>query len=207
MRTAQCKDFQDFQGERYYLHKGERYYKKGDRFLHHDVWKHYHGEIPKGMEIHHVDGDVKNNSIENLVCLTREEHNAIHHDEVVARMSSEKQIKHLAAIREDAKAWHASEEGRRWHSEHGKKISGLRVERRFVCEQCGKEFASKQARARFCSNTCKSKWRRDSGLDNEVRVCAECGAEFTVNKYSRARFCGYSCSTRCARREKHWSSR
>ena len=47
------------------------------------VWKKNHGKIPKdesgrSIEIHHKDGDPKNNSIENLQCLPIEEHYKIH---------------------------------------------------------------------------------------------------------------------------------
>ena len=36
------------------------------------------GEIPKGYEIHHIDGNRKNNSIDNLQLVTIEEHLEIH---------------------------------------------------------------------------------------------------------------------------------
>jgi hypothetical protein len=48
------------------------------------LWKEYHGiDIPKdeqgrSYEIHHVDGNRSNNSIENLVCVSIEEHKRIH---------------------------------------------------------------------------------------------------------------------------------
>lgn len=40
------------------------------------VW--YHNELPAGLEIHHLDGNKTNNSIDNLVALTREEHLQAH---------------------------------------------------------------------------------------------------------------------------------
>ena len=45
-----------------------------------------------------------------------------------------------------------------------------------------------------CSNKCKSKNRRDSGVDNEIRICEYCGKEYSVNKYSTQ----VHCSRRCA---------
>ena len=43
------------------------------------IWKKHYGDIPKDKngwtyEIHHIDGNHKNNSIENLKCLTIKEH-------------------------------------------------------------------------------------------------------------------------------------
>jgi hypothetical protein len=47
------------------------------------IWIDYYGEIPKddqgrSYEIHHIDGNRNNNSIENLTCISIEEHYAIH---------------------------------------------------------------------------------------------------------------------------------
>lgn len=47
------------------------------------VWRSFHGDIPKdglgrSYEIHHIDGNRKNNSIENLKCVSIEEHFNIH---------------------------------------------------------------------------------------------------------------------------------
>ena len=45
---------------------------------HRYVWMEHYGEIPKGMIIHHIDGNKFNNSIENLKCITSSEHNKLH---------------------------------------------------------------------------------------------------------------------------------
>lgn len=47
------------------------------------VWEEAYGEIPKDTEgrtyeIHHIDGNRENNSIENLMCVTIQEHFEIH---------------------------------------------------------------------------------------------------------------------------------
>jgi hypothetical protein len=47
------------------------------------IWKKYYGEIPidekgRSYEIHHIDGNHNNNSIENLKCISIEEHYRIH---------------------------------------------------------------------------------------------------------------------------------
>lgn len=42
------------------------------------VWEAAHGPIPDGYEIHHVDGNGHNNSLDNLVLLSRSEHTKLH---------------------------------------------------------------------------------------------------------------------------------
>ena len=41
--------------------------------LHRVVWFHVHGSIPENMDIDHIDNNTKNNSINNLQCLTRKQ--------------------------------------------------------------------------------------------------------------------------------------
>lgn len=53
--------------------------RKGKMKLdHHIVWEKHNGKIPEGHEIHHKDGDPKNNHIRNLMCLTRHDHLRMH---------------------------------------------------------------------------------------------------------------------------------
>ena len=42
------------------------------------VWEAAHVTIPDGYEIHHVDGNGHNNSLDNLVLLSRSEHAKLH---------------------------------------------------------------------------------------------------------------------------------
>jgi hypothetical protein len=48
---------------------------------HRRVWIEHHGEIPKDHCIHHINGNKKDNRIENLECLSRKEHALRHHKE------------------------------------------------------------------------------------------------------------------------------
>lgn len=44
------------------------------------IWEEHNGQkIPKGHHIHHIDGNKKNNSPENLQCCSPEEHWLIHY--------------------------------------------------------------------------------------------------------------------------------
>ena len=49
------------------------------------IWTEHFGDIPKdaagrSYEIHHIDGNRNNNSIDNLICVDINEHYRIHHD-------------------------------------------------------------------------------------------------------------------------------
>lgn len=43
------------------------------------IWEQTYGPIPTGYEIHHIDGNRKNNNISNLICVTTEQHYEIHY--------------------------------------------------------------------------------------------------------------------------------
>lgn len=192
-----------YRGIRFRLYEGRRYFTPGhaDRRdgvedLHREVWKHERGPIPPGFHVHHIDLDPTNNDVANLACLTPAEHEAVHAaDRSVLGLSAEHQA-HLATIRHLAAAWHGSPAGIAWHVEHGKATwAGREPEHVGTCEQCGAEYRG-FFDGRFCSNACKSAWRRATGADNETRVCAQCGAAFTTNRHKPARTCSKSCGAK-----------
>lgn len=70
----------NFNGRKYTLGVNG-YYRatEGDRaYLHREKWKFHRGEIPDGWDVHHVDHDKTNNQLDNLHCLSKEEHTALH---------------------------------------------------------------------------------------------------------------------------------
>lgn len=176
-----------FNGRRYT--KRGRYFQCGSRFLHREVWKHHHGEIPRGWHVHHVNGDPEDNRVENLCAMSGARHISEHHKGHGRRPDAA-----LAALPK----WRATPVGQRHMRLMGiRNAHNLRVEREFCCEQCGTVSAAKDTGAnRFCSNACKAKWRRHAGLDNERRTCAACCAEFDVNRYSKQQCCSRGCSRR-----------
>lgn len=180
----------NYADRRYYRPSGT-HIKDGVEALHREVWKDHHGEIPDGKLIHHKDGDPTNNDIENLECVTPEEHARRHPD------MGNADPEHIGRIVELAKEWHRSEEGREWHRQHWEESLGKAFdETQKECDQCGESFVdySAQDAGRFCSNACKAAARRERGDDDVVRECTICRSEFVVNKYADTETCSRSCS-------------
>lgn len=51
---------------------------RGNVKYHHYIWEQKYGKLPKGMHLHHIDGNRLNNKIENLQLLTPSEHCKLH---------------------------------------------------------------------------------------------------------------------------------
>ena len=168
--------------------------------MHIAVWEYYNGPIPHGYEIHHKDGNKHNNSIENLACLTPSEHHSLHMQQFMQDKAFVKKLHdNLDKARIYASKWHGSEEGIEWHREHGKRVAENMQPKEYTCLHCGEKFWKKPfGENKFCSNKCKSAWRRNQGLDNETRICKICGKEFVVNKYSKAKTCSTTCGSKCS---------
>jgi hypothetical protein len=163
-------------------------------YLHRDMWEDAFGPIPEGCEIHHKDFNRSHNWLGNFECLTVAEHDAIKHPRTKKQIA--RQLEHLEKIRPLTKAWHASKEGRAKHREIGALTYRDFVPTAKPCAQCSTTFLPRKIgnQDRFCSNACKSAWRRDSGVDNVERICPECSAKFTVSKYSDKKCCSHSCA-------------
>lgn len=164
---------------------------QGVRRLHEEIWIDHNGPIPEGCHIHHKDGDPLNNAADNLEAVPVAEHMRHHH----AGQCSPAKAEHLERIRPLTKEWHGSEEGLAWHREHARSTILLMQRHPHTCEHCRAEFEAVPKKSnRFCSNACKSAWRRASGVDDVDRTCAACGATFLVNRYSKKRACDGKCA-------------
>ena len=198
-----------FNGVRYRRYAGSPYFKpgiadkrKGARSLHEDIWIDANGPIPPGYNIHHRDGNALNNELANLRLMTIADHQALHTAERRASGAyrTPERLAHVERIRPLSKAWHASEEGRAWHAENGRRVIENLQTRDASCEQCGKGFQFRSIRIpRFCSKACSAAHRRASGIDNVQRQCQYCNAEFTVNRYSKVQTCNKVCAQRLRR--------
>lgn len=160
--------------------------------LHVYIWEKHNGAIPYGHEVHHLKGK-DHNELSDLLLMSREEHQRFHAE----NLSDERRAKMRKNLIEKAvpKAaeWHRSKEGREWHRKHGKDVWKNKLPKTYTCTNCGKEFETlncySAASNRFCSNNCKSAYRRKLGVDNETRNCQICGKKFTANKYSTKKRC------------------
>lgn len=187
-----------FNGEKFTRDDRTGYFRAHDgnertKLLHRVIYETYVGPIPKGCHVHHKDHDRSNNTVENLVVMTCHEHRMIHsaeltHDE---RMILRKRM--LTCAIPAAAKWHKSKESHEFHVRHFQEVKGAlfkKVEKK--CKNCGCVFTG-LTKTKFCSNRCKSAWRRKQGLDNVKLICAVCGKTFTANKYDKTK----TCSSRC----------
>lgn len=161
--------------------------------LHEYVWRISNGEIPKGYQIHHKDRNKDNNEIDNLELLSAKEHMTVH---AMLRTEEEKQkLKDnlLVNAMPKAKEWHSSPKGKEWHSKQGKENYRKRQLREYECTNCGCLFNTKNIynvkSTHFCSNKCKSAYRRKLGVDNIEKQCQICGKTYIANKYSATKRC------------------
>jgi endogenous inhibitor of DNA gyrase (YacG/DUF329 family) len=184
------RTIQEFMGIRYYL-CGKYFQRDGVR-LHRVVWEAHHGRpVPDGFDVHHDDEDRAHNEPGNLILLPHGSHTRHHHLGVSKQPTADA----LAA----AADWHKSDEGREWHRQHAAPLHQLSDA---VCEQCGKKYRTQDTgRNRFCSNACKSAWRRANGADDVERACPICGTAFRTNRFKPARTCGRTCGAALRKRE------
>ena len=190
---------QKFNGVTYAKNKLNRYAKMC--FVHREVWEYYHGEIPEGYDIHHIDEVKDNNNIENLQLLTRAEHSHLHMQLYKTKIYTCKNC---------GKEFESIVQG--WHLFCSKKCQKAydykhKTETK-ICERCGKEFqCPKYKRTRFCSSHCggksvaekrykdyvrKPRWE----YPTEKRNCIICGKEFICHTNSKAQTCSPSCSNK-----------
>jgi hypothetical protein len=189
-------------GHGYYARSCWRDGRYVGEYLHREVWAAAHGEIPPGMHVHHIDGNVANNALSNLMMLPATKHLAEH-------MTAERIAQSTRIILEKgvpaARAWHATDEGRRWHSENAKAVWRKREAVSVACETCGRQYQTTfPARARFCHQNCRATARRRAaGVSPHVgrpaqkvtRTCASCGSEFDALPGGKRVTCSVKCWT------------
>jgi hypothetical protein len=175
-----------------------RGYYRNDRlrkYLHRYLYEAEYGELPSNIHVHHIDHDKTNNSLDNLVAITAEEHMS-HHGLNASDEHKERRRRNINEVaRPAAIEWHGSEAGREWHRQHYEKHKNvLREAKPQACRNCGEHYQA--VRPGYCSNACKSAYRRALGLDNITLICPICGETFETNKYNPAETCSRSCANR-----------
>jgi hypothetical protein len=148
---------QYFDGGLYRRWPSDKYWSRGGKKLHRDVWRIAFGPIPDGCHIHHRDSNPANNAIENLECISASEHHSLtwwaNEHKHRARGFNQK-------ARDKATEWHKSEAGRLWHRRHAERTKGWTKWKREPkpCLECGTEFDA-LVRAgnaqKYCSENCK----------------------------------------------------
>lgn len=201
-----AREFVLYQGEKFWLQTTGRYFQSGrknaaERLLHRRVWIDHYGPIPEGTEVHHLDEDWRNNAIGNLEVRSISKHRSEHQ---LARMADpEFRAMALQALRDSsdkAAAWHASPEGKEWHSQNSVQAWAKRQPVPATCSACGKSYETYFAnRSRFCSNPCMQR-EAHARYVTATGDCAQCGAKFTFNRHQkRLQLC---CSRACGIRRR-----
>jgi len=187
-----------------FIQQGKNGYYKNQKLgisMHRYVWEFYNGKIPKGYEIHHIDGNKSNNDISNLQCLFANEHKKLHGRNLTDEQREWRRTNINENVRPKAIEWHKSECGKQWHREQ---VNFRQDNRRIVkgtCLQCGKEiygYNNQGHTKKFCSGACSQKYRRQNGLNNITKICEICGKEFITDKYRPKSTCSYKCGATLA---------
>jgi len=161
------------------------YYKRSVFIsLHRHVWERKNGPIPDGHHIHHIDGNKKNNSIENLECLSESDHHKKHWKE-----NYEKMALHLAKNR---RIYERSDAQRESFSKWSKKFWVDKEATEVECPICKKKSFCKMP---TLFKKCRKCQKDTHYADNQVeRACKLCNIKFICYKYSHT----FTCSQKCA---------
>jgi hypothetical protein len=165
--------------------------------LHRVVWQATNGDIPENHHIHHIDHDHNNNEPENLVAMLNAKHCKLTGQEQTQEQREWFRKNLAEKARPKASAWHGSPEGLAWHTEHGKRVFADLPERELQCLNCGILYKTKKrSNSKFCSNACKSAWRRKIGADNITVQCVYCHTDFITSKIKPSATCSRACANR-----------
>lgn len=158
--------------------------------LHRYIYTKFYGAIPDGWHIHHKDENVFNNDRDNLEALPPKKHYELHKETSAA--NGRKNIHKAIAA---APVWHSSDEGIKWHHEHYEQMKHRLhevIDR--TCDFCNAMHQTTRKKGNaFCSNKCKSAWRRKNKPDKKIATCPTCLKDFETLKYLPNTYCSRQC--------------
>ena len=196
-----AREFVFYKGEKFWIQTSGRYFQSGrkdasERLLHRRIWIEHNGPIPDGVQVHHKDGDWRNNDVANLELVNRSDHASHHMLERWSDPSDAANMRQaLGRAIDAARDWHSTPEGLEWHKQNGKKTWEKREPKDCTCVVCGSVFSSFfPARSKFCSKKCTQ-----AHYYRELRVAAECAVcktEFFRYKYRSQECCSYDCAAK-----------
>ena len=137
--------------------------------VHVAVWHYYHGEIPVGSVIHHVDEMPSNNIVDNLQLMSKAEHGR-RHPPINTAPETRQMLKRVCV--------YCGEEFRTFEarSKYCSKRCRQKAHREnmmvpHVCVVCGRVFkADKRFHVKCCSPRCSAilTWRKRKGVEENV---------------------------------------
>lgn len=160
-------------------------------WLHREVWRAAHGDIPAGHDVHHRDENPLNNDIGNLECVTVGEHRRRHRESY----RSAEQLEHLRRIRPRSlaglAAWRKTPEGVEQLRRLGRETAASLPVRKLRCPACRKSFRTRAPGGKYCSLACGQQVRKYP--PQHRCVCEWCKVEFVAHKRTQ-QFCARTCS-------------
>lgn len=163
--------------------------------VHRDIWEYYNGEIPDGYHIHHVDEDKNNNAVENLQCLSKSEHQALH----MQTSDRHEKRKRLFICQHCGREYVGYESGNNaFCSKQCRDESSLETR---TCTVCGKSFKARRwEKTKYCSPQCASQARRK----DKTKICVGCGKTFNARRHFGAqKYCSFECYVKSKGRKNH----